>query len=213
MADSIWTQLIDILKGLGIPCEFGLSDAEVQQTEELYRFRFPPDLRAFLQAGLPVGAGFPNWRSESSDSLRQRLRISLEGMLFDVEHNEFWIDDWGPRPERLVDALALAEQLVARAPALIPVYLHRMIPDRPCADGNPVFSVHQTDIIYTGTDLRDYLIHEFLARDDVGIWPIPDGIRTIEFWDVPKFLRVRWARGYAAFDNRRGELPLGGLCE
>lgn len=207
MVDSIWAQLIDILKGLGIPFESGLSDTEVERTQELYGFQFPPDLRAFLQAGLPIGAGFPNWRSESSDSLRQRLRIPLDGLLFDVEHNEFWIDDWGPRPEQLVDALELTKRLVAGAPVLIPVYLHRMIPDRPHAAGNPILSVHQTDIIYYGTDLHDYLIREFLASPDAGVWPIPDAICQIQFWDVPTFLRVRWARGYGVFDNRRGELP------
>jgi hypothetical protein len=36
-----------------------------------------------------------------------------------------------------------------------------MIPDDPHLEGNPVFSVHQADIIYYGHDLEDYLRHEF----------------------------------------------------
>jgi hypothetical protein len=57
--------------------------------------------------------------------------------------------------------------------------------------GNPVFSVHQTDIIYYGVDLRDYLIHEFLARENVGVWPIPASVRRVPFWDIEQFLSVR----------------------
>lgn len=81
------------------------------------------------------------------------------------------------------------------------------MPDRPHAAGNPVFSVHQTDIISYGVELRDYLIHEFLSDKDVGIWPIPDSIRRIEFWDVKRFFSVRWSPRPVTFDNRSGALP------
>ena len=207
MPDSVWTQLVDILKDRGIAFDAGLSDAEADRVESEFAFRFPPDLRDFLQAGLPVSAGFPNWRSESRESLRERLTAPLDGVLFDVEHNGFWLDEWGARPASLEEAQAVVRRLVAEAPVLIPVYIHRMMPDRPHAAGNPVFSVHQTDIIYYGTDLRDYLIHEFLADKDVGVWPIPDSVRRIDFWDIKRFLSVRWSRGYAVFDNRKGFLP------
>jgi hypothetical protein len=46
-------------------------------------------------------------------------------------------------------------------------------------------------------DLRDYLIHEFLAREDVGIWPIPETIRRVPFWDIERW----WAGGACVFDN------------
>jgi hypothetical protein len=205
--DSVWTQLVDILKDRGVPFEAGLSDAEADGVEAELGFRFPSDLRDFLRAGLPVGEGFPNWRREDRESLRERLAGPVEGVLFDVGHNGFWLDDWGPRPPSLGEAQAAVRRLVAAAPVLVPVYSHRMMPDRPHVAGNPIFSVHQTDIIYYGTDLRDYLIHEFLADKDVGVWPIPDSVRRIEFWDIERFLSVRWSRGYAAFDNRKGVLP------
>jgi len=38
----------------------------------------------------------------------------------------------------------------------IPVYSHRYLPSEPKATGNPVLSVHQTDIIYYGNDLASY---------------------------------------------------------
>ena len=206
MPDSVWTRLIEILKDK-IPFESGLSDSEVNRVEAEFSFRFPEDLHDFLQAGLPVGKGFPNWRHESADSIRERLANPLEGVLFDVEHNGFWLDEWGHRPDTLADAQSIVRRLVASAPTLIPIYMHRMMPDRPQLPGNPVFSVHQTDIIYYGADLRDYLLHEFLADEDVCAWPVPDSVRKIDFWDINRFLKVRWAKGYAAFDNRKGLLP------
>jgi len=207
MADLLWTQLVAILKEQAIPFEQGLSDTEIRRIEGEFAFRFPPDLHAFLQAGLAVGEGFPNWRGEPRASLVDRLRLPLDGVLFDVEHNDFWLAEWGERPGSLNEALAMVGKLVALAPVLIPVYRHRMMPDRPYAPGNPVFSVHQTDIIYYGVDLRDYLIHEFLGQTGIGAWPITDSIRKIEFWDSERFQTVRWSRGSAVFDNRRGLLP------
>ena len=207
MTESVWEQFVDILKGRGIRFDTGLSDDEAARVEAEFGFRFPSDLREFLQAGLPVGNGFADWRNEPRLSLRERLAIPLEGMLFDVEHNGFWLSEWGPRPPVLEAAQAVARRLVSAAPVLIPIYKHRMIPDRPHDADNPVFSVHQTDIIRYGTDLRDYLIHEFLTDKDVGFWPIPENVKHIDFWEIERFQSVRWSGGSAKFDNRRGILP------
>ncbi|MFI5378122.1 MAG: SMI1/KNR4 family protein [Tepidisphaerales bacterium] len=157
------------LKNYGVTFEAGLSDVEADRVEAEFGFRFPPDLREFLQTGLPIGKGFPDWRRESRESINDRLSVPVEGILFDVEHNGFWLDEWGSRPATLEEAHVIVRRLVAAAPRLIPVFSHRMMPDRPHASGNPVYSVHQTDIIYYGIDLRDYLIHEFLADRDIGV--------------------------------------------
>ena len=82
-------------------------------------------------------------------------------MAFDIENNVFWIDEWGTRPDNISDAIEVARKHVVGAPKLIPVYSHRYIPTDPCAAGNPVFSVQQTDIIYYGQNLWDYIEQEF----------------------------------------------------
>jgi hypothetical protein len=207
MADAMWTDMVGTLRDNGVEFEAGLTDNEVEAAEERYRFRFPPDLRAFLQAGLPSGSDFPDWRDGDDSALSGWLDLPRRGILFDVEHNKFWLDEWGPRPPSLEEARRVASELVVAAPRLIPLFKHRMMPSEPCLAGNPVFSVHQTDIIYYGVDLRDYLIHEFLAREDVGVWPIPADIRQVPFWDIDRFLSVRWSGGPCVFDNSAGELP------
>ncbi len=49
---------------------------------------------------------------------------------------------------------------------MIPVYGHRYMPARPAPSGAPILSIWQTDIIYYGTDLLDYLGNEFGSKRD-----------------------------------------------
>jgi hypothetical protein len=212
-----WQELVDQLRGVvyaygtrpGEPAVYrvefdpGLTDAEVAAAEARFGFRFPPDLRDFLQTALPRG-GFPDWRSGDEATLRDCLDRPRRGVLFDVQHNGFWLPEWGPRPSSLDDALRVADDLVAAAPRLIPVRGNRMMPDEPHLPRNPVFSVHQTDIIYYGFDLADYLRHEFGLS---GREPWPEKVRQIRFWDIDRFLAVRWAEGGCVFDNSDGQLP------
>jgi hypothetical protein len=44
---------------------------------------------------------------------------------------------------------------------MIPVYGHRYLPAGRATYGHPVLSIYQTDIIVYGTDLADYINHEF----------------------------------------------------
>jgi hypothetical protein len=162
----------------------GLTNEEISSCEMRFGFRFPPDLRQFLQTGLPRGPQFPDWRSGDEALLREWLDSPRRGVLFDVEHNGFWLEEWGSKPETLADAMGAASAHVLTAPRLIPVFAHRMMPDEPHLDGNPVLSVHQTDIICYGFNLADYLRHEFglPGREE---WP--KVVRPIRFWDVVRF--------------------------
>lgn len=213
-----WQELVDELRGVkyqfglitpespihAVKFDVGLTDAEVVATETRFGFRFPPDLRAFLQTALPCSPRFPNWRSGDEALLRDWLDLPRQGIMFDIEHNGFWLNEWGPRPNLLDEARRVVSDLIAKAPKLIPIYSHRMMPDEPHLPGNPVFSVHQTDIIHYGFDLADYLCQEFhLSTRE----PRPEMIRAIRFWDLNRFQDVRWTDGSCTFDNSRGQLP------
>jgi hypothetical protein len=203
--ESPWPRVLAELKEeRGIPFDAGLSDAEVNGAEHRFGFRFPPDLRAFLQTGLPRGPEFPDWRGGQEARLREWLDVPRQGVLFDIQHNGFWLIEWGPRPSCLEDAFRIANELIAKAPKLIPVCAHRMMPDEPRKAGNPVFSVHQTDIIHYGHDLSHYFREEFgVAR----WWTPPSEARPIRFWDLGRFQEVRWKDGSCLFDNSRRILP------
>jgi hypothetical protein len=201
-----WQELVGQLRGVQyqfglitpespenrVEFDAGLTDADVAAVQARFGFRFPPDLRAFLQAGLPRGPQFPDWRSDGEQSLREWLELPLHGILFDIEHNAFWLEEWGPWPGSVGEACRMATALVAKAPKLIPIYGHRMMPDEPHMSGNPVFSVHQTDIIHYGFDLADYLRREFHLS---GREPWPERLRPIRFWDLDRFQQARWADG------------------
>ncbi|MGX8903947.1 hypothetical protein ACR820_01475 [Streptomyces netropsis] len=156
----------------------GLSERELDAVEDRFGFTFSADHRVFLAAGLPHGSRrWPDWRNGDPEDLAARLSQPVEGVLFDVEHNAFWHPVWGPRPAETSDALQIAQSELATVPQLVPVYSHRYLPGTAGEWGHPVLSVHQTDIIFYGNDLADYIRHEFTGRASrfpahatVGFW-------------------------------------------
>ncbi|MFI9569630.1 hypothetical protein [Streptomyces rishiriensis] len=171
--------------------EAGLTEAEFTRIEREYGFEFADDHRAFLAAGLPVNVPpeegqtwsrpWPEWRGGDLDSLRRQLDGPVEGVLFDVEHNGFWHESWGERPADGTLALATARHQLAEVPLLVPVYAHRYLPAGRGSFGHPVLSVWQTDVIYYGLDLVDYMHQEFdEARGEVDERWNPRA--TVPFW-------------------------------
>ncbi|MCI0491164.1 MAG: SMI1/KNR4 family protein [Blastocatellia bacterium] len=170
------------LEQAGVLFAHGLSESEIESIQEKYRFQFPPDLKEFLMFALPISDGFVDWRDATEDEIANRLLWPYEGICFDIENSSFWLEEWGQQPESLDEAFATAKKAVESAPALIPIYIHRYIPDRPNEVGNPVFSVYQTDIIYYGSDLADYLENEFRYYFDRSEYSLTGEIKHIEFW-------------------------------
>ncbi|MGW4303295.1 hypothetical protein [Streptomyces sp. NPDC004376] len=172
-------------------CEPGLTDAEFEHIEHEYGFEFADDHRAFLAAGLPINVPpeegqawpkpWPEWRGGDLDSLREQLDWPVEGVLLDVEHSGYWHESWGERPVSPAVALERARQHLAKAPVLVPVYAHRYLPAGRGTSGHPVLSMWQTDTIYYGEDLVDYIHREFdETRDEVDESGNPRA--TVPFW-------------------------------
>lgn len=179
-------EIIRKLKAKKVKFEHGLSDAEVQQIENKFNLRFPPDLQYFLQKELPISNGFVNWRLglqskiEAMD-IRKRIDWPFSGIVFDIEHNAFWMEEWGEKSNDLNENIMVAEIYYETYPKMIPIYSHRYIPSEPHKTGNPVFSIYQTDIIYYGYDLAHYLANEFHFELSNNFTKI-DKPRHIEFW-------------------------------
>lgn len=153
----------------------GYSQAELEDAQARFDLRFPPDLVELLLDRRPAG-GY-DWRTDF-DRIEQMLAWPLEGLLFDVEHNDFWLAEWGECPPTLSDRCERVRDHVAKAPKLIPLFSHRYLPAEPFEAGNPVFSIYQSDIIYYGANLEHYFSNEF------GGWTSrePNAYRHIRFW-------------------------------
>ncbi|GER30887.1 hypothetical protein STAS_06844 [Striga asiatica] len=134
-------KVIAHLKDSGVPVRPGLTEPEFAVAEAEFGFAFPPDLRAVLSAGLPLGAGFPDWRSSGPARLHLRASIDLPiaSISFHIARNALWSKSWGPRPSDPEKAMKIARNALKRAPLLIPVFNHCYIPCNPCLAGNPVF--------------------------------------------------------------------------
>lgn len=159
----------------GITMDAGLTDHEIDRAEREYGFSFADDHRAMLAAGLPVGAGWPNWRAPTG-ALADQLRWPIDGLLLAVAHHDYWHPEWGTRPDQVADAVAKADSWLAMAPRMVPVHKHGYLPAGAGTYGHPVLSMEQTDIIVYGEDLADYVEHEFAGR------PVGDATVTVEFW-------------------------------
>jgi hypothetical protein len=173
-------EIAEALRSKGIKMAEGLTALEFEQIEADFGFVFPPDLRRFLTLTLPVSEGWADWRGSSKEQLLEQLNWPLEGILFDVEHGDFWMPSWGEKPADLQKQKELVRKAVASAPTLIPVCFNRYLPAEPNAVYNPVLSVHQTDIIVYGRELGTYLVREFELFNDF-LCPASE-LRRIDFW-------------------------------
>lgn len=176
----------EYLVSRGVTFAAGLTEGECRAAEERYGFVFPPDLRWFLTSWLPISRGFPNWRS-LGPSVDEQVNWPLEGILFDVMNSQYWRTEWGSRPKSDEAAAAIATQHVRAAPKLIPVMNHVCLPSLPNSEGNPVFSVYQTDVIHGGASLADYLfrilpLDPFAERDPVTDPVYSPAYLIIPFW-------------------------------
>lgn len=157
--------------------ERGLSDRELSRVQDRLGFTFGPEHRELLQLAMPVGRSWPDWRNDPEDELRGRLDGPIEGVVFDVHNNGFWPASWGHRPDSHDDREREARARLADVPRLVPVFSHRCLPSGAQFAPSPVFSVHQTDVIFYGDNLLDYVAHEFMvpplhpsARSHVPFW-------------------------------------------
>jgi hypothetical protein len=155
----------------------GYTSDELEFAQERFGIRFPADLIAqLLIARIPGGY---DWCGDEGTIL-DALAWPFEGLLFDVEKNDLWWPEWGGRPSEAAERAEILRRVVDSAPRLIPLYSHRYIPESPGKAGNPVFSVYQSDVIYYGRDLAEYLRNEFGRPHEVTKESKP--IRYIPFW-------------------------------
>lgn len=153
---------IDRLRAAGIEMSQGLSDQEVARVQNRFNFRFGPEHLDFIQSAVPVGDSWPEWRN-GSGKIQGLLAWPVEGTIFDVLNNDFWPVSWSERPDAQDEREHLARARMVEVPRLVPVFAHRYLASGTQSSPSPVFSVHQTDVIFYGDNLLDYVAREFGA--------------------------------------------------
>jgi hypothetical protein len=153
----------------------GYTQAELDDAQHKFGLVFPPDLLALLRDRRPLDGHA--WTDEAA--IRRALAWPFEGLLFDVEENGLWWPEWEIRPESPDARAEILRSVVSNAPKLIPLIGHRYLPQEPRVQGNPVFSVYQSDVIYYGADLDDYFEREFRGFNHRP-WVAPT--KHVPFW-------------------------------
>jgi hypothetical protein len=182
-----YEKLIADLRKKKIKFDKGLNADEYLEIETFYDISFPKSLKEMYQVAVPVSHSFYNWRDFSKanvEKIKSKLEWPLEGVLFDVEENCFWDNSWGEKPTDLIEAKKKCIEEMKKVPRLLPIYSHRYIPIVKGIDNPPIFSVYQTDAIYYGVDLENYLRIEFgfLPWDFINEAIDKDEIVQIPFW-------------------------------
>ncbi len=168
------------------PATFGSGGAPRSKLDEIESYlghSLPEDLAYLAQHTLDPNGLALRWLQgpaaieEFEDWVRQ-------GLLFDIEQAALWLADWGPRPESPAERLELFEAEFESWPKLLPLDGHRAIPASPVEAGNPVFSVMQSDIIYYGTTLADWMSLDLTldGRGDYAKHNAVEHVRHIPIW-------------------------------
>lgn len=142
----------------------GMSGAGIEALERELGFALPQDLKFLFRNVLHRTGGSP-WASLDRAAHDEMTAWVLQGVEFDVEASNLWLNRWGEQPKTLAGALDIARRDFATWPRLLSLFGHRFLAVEPCLPDNPVFSVMQTDIVYYGANLAHYLVHELLGGD------------------------------------------------
>lgn len=177
----MYEESIKLLKLQGVEFETGLTVEEIAKIEDVYKIKFPKNLKEFLMTALPISKGFYNWRNLEQDnivSIKKVINRPTEDV-DELAEEVYWCDDWGEEPENVMDIAQMVRERLKSAPKLIPVYGHRYIPMIP-EDNPPIISIHNIDIIYYGQNLEDYFKVEFGVKEQGKIEL--KNINPIPFW-------------------------------
>lgn len=183
--EEAWEAYLDLaLDQLGADGSTGLTNAQVMAIEEAVGATLPFEVGLLLVMGTPEGDGWFDWRQDPVEQFAHWQRWVLDGLLFDVEQNDFWSPHFGPRPDKPGKRRDQLEIAFATLPKLFPLYGHRAVPldapeGWPSNDGNPVLSIAASDVIVYGQDLAGWLHADFDAP--LPTWPT-DTDRRFRFW-------------------------------
>ena len=157
----------------------GMSQAEIDAVEQSFGAEFPEDYRGFLATlnaatkpaiwylfkgdtlhPAPARHVFTDWTDGQGD-IKRALDGVVSGVLFDVERNALWLDEWGERPNEKSARADLVTSLITSAPKLIPLHSHRFLIAGLDLEPSPVVSIMQSDVIFYAESIEACLAADF----------------------------------------------------
>ncbi|KAJ5075780.1 hypothetical protein M0811_06642 [Anaeramoeba ignava] len=126
-----------------------------------------------------------DWKCDDEkvfDPIEQKFQRPRQGLEFDIENNDFWMDSWGECPDDMVDRLEKFWEIFSNAPKLIPVYSHRYAFSQEQTNCKAIISVHQSDIIVYGSNLATYLQNEFCGTNEEISDELMEEVYSVPFW-------------------------------
>lgn len=173
--------MLKILKRANVLFEDGLSLNEVVEIERIYDISFPKSLKNLLMTVLPVSTGFYNWRNTEISNIDFIKSVIYQPVKYidEMPHEIYWCEQWGEEPKDEDTFNNEVRKRLKQAPKLIPIFLHRYMPILEEADP-PVLSIHGSDIIFMGKNLKDYMNVEFGYKKQNEIQF--SNIKPIRFW-------------------------------
>ncbi len=186
--------VISRLRRQGVQLDDGLAAWEFDRIRDELGFVPPPDVRQFLGTVLPVGRYYPNWRGDLSRVYDLFIEPIVPHFIFHVQHNVFWFDQWGSRPDDSNAAVSVAKLRLGTVPRLFPlgdtIYL-KAVPCTPEQSGNPVFSVRGSDVLHAGRNIIEYLY--WLSEPAETVVDDPTPVFCEDYQQVPFWTEVcRW---------------------
>lgn len=177
----MYEELIFNLEKKGVKFEKGLTSLEILNIEKIYDISFTEELKKLFSAVLPISNGFYNWRDTSNENIK-KIKKKMKtpfNVLKEYIDEIYWCDEWGEEPNSSQERNLFLINKIRCAPKLIPIYSHRFIA---CYESkqNPVFSIHGTDVIYYGENLKSYLEIEFGIKEYSYIKM--ESIISVPFW-------------------------------
>jgi hypothetical protein len=160
----------------------GYQQSELDEIQRRWELRFPPDLVELMLRRRPLVPGGFDWLVATPTEIANKLEWPMEGFVFDILENDLWWSEWGPKPHEPSEQVERVRKVLAAAPKLIPLYAHRYLPEQPFERGNPVFSVMQSDVVYYGTSVDDWLVREEHGTRDMPTIDPDTPPKEIPFW-------------------------------
>lgn len=162
--------------------EGGMSENKILDVQKQLGFLLPKDFKCLLQNVQDPNGDMFDWNHFSKKRYDDLIEWVWKGIEFDISENCFWLENrWGSRPESMEDRFKIGRKDFETWPKLLPLFGHRFLPATPCLSDNPVFSIMQTDIIYYGSNLANYLINELMPAGGQAT-PSREAFRKIDVW-------------------------------